>query len=54
MVNTEIGVKQPIEEVGVICRRMKVFFHTDAVQAVGKVPIDVNAMNIDLMSIICK
>ena len=34
-----------------LCRKKKVFFHTDAAQAVGKVPIDVNAMNIDLMSI---
>ncbi|CAL1685897.1 unnamed protein product [Lasius platythorax] len=51
MVNNEIGVKQPIEEIGVICRKKKVFFHTDAAQAVGKVPINVNAMNIDLMSI---
>ncbi|CAL1683170.1 unnamed protein product [Lasius platythorax] len=39
MVNTEIGVKQPIEEVGAICRKKKVFFHTDAVQAIGKVPM---------------
>ncbi|XP_015428544.1 PREDICTED: cysteine desulfurase, mitochondrial [Dufourea novaeangliae] len=51
MVNNEIGVKQPIAEIGAICRKRKVFFHTDAAQAVGKVPIDVNAMNIDLMSI---
>lgn len=51
MVNNEIGVKQPIAEIGAICRKKKVFFHTDAAQAVGKVPIDVNAMNIDLMSI---
>ncbi|XP_050458787.1 cysteine desulfurase, mitochondrial [Cataglyphis hispanica] len=51
MVNNEIGVRQPIEEIGVICRKKKVFFHTDAAQAVGKIPVDVNAMNIDLMSI---
>jgi len=50
-VNNEIGVIQPIEEIGKICRKNKVFFHTDAAQAVGKIPIDVNAMNIDLMSI---
>lgn len=50
-VNNEIGVIQPIEEIGKLCRSRKVFFHTDAAQAVGKVPIDVNAMNIDLMSI---
>lgn len=50
-VNNEIGVIQPIEEIGKLCRAKKVFFHTDAAQAVGKIPIDVNAMNIDLMSI---
>lgn len=50
-VNNEIGVTQPIAEIGKICRENKVFFHTDAAQAVGKVPVDVNAMNIDLMSI---
>lgn len=51
MVNNEIGVQQPIAEIGAICRKKKVFFHTDAAQAVGKVEINVNAMNIDLMSI---
>lgn len=50
-VNNEIGVIQPLEEIGKICRENKVFFHTDAAQAVGKIPMDVNAMNIDLMSI---
>ncbi|XP_023298563.2 cysteine desulfurase, mitochondrial [Lucilia cuprina] len=50
-VNNEIGVKQPIAEIGALCRSKKVFFHTDAAQAVGKIPLDVNAMNIDLMSI---
>ncbi|VDO75370.1 unnamed protein product [Schistosoma margrebowiei] len=50
-VNNEIGVLQPIEEIGRLCRSKGVFFHTDAAQAFGKVPIDVNAMNIDLMSI---
>merc|ERR1719333_1432093 len=50
-VNNEIGVIQPMEEIGRICRSKKVFFHTDAAQAVGKIPLDVNAMNIDLMSI---
>lgn len=50
-VNNEIGVKQPISEIGSICRKNKIFFHTDAAQAVGKIPIDVNAMNIDLLSI---
>ncbi|OBZ90695.1 Cysteine desulfurase, mitochondrial [Choanephora cucurbitarum] len=50
-VNNEIGVMQPVEEIGKLCRSKKIFFHTDAAQAVGKLPIDVNAMNIDLMSI---
>ena len=50
-VNNEIGVIQPIEEIGRLCRSKKVFFHTDAAQAVGKIPIDVNAMHVDLMSI---
>ena len=50
-VNNEIGVIQPLEEIGKLCRSKKVFFHTDGAQAVGKIPIDVNKMNIDLMSI---
>ncbi|KAF2182057.1 cysteine desulfurase [Zopfia rhizophila CBS 207.26] len=50
-VNNEIGVVQPVEEIGRLCRSKKIFFHTDAAQAVGKIPIDVNKMNIDLMSI---
>jgi len=50
-VNNEIGVIQPLKEIGEICRANKTFFHTDAAQAVGKIPIDVNDMNIDLMSI---
>ncbi|XP_065064552.1 cysteine desulfurase-like isoform X2 [Rhopilema esculentum] len=50
-VNNEIGVKQPVHEIGAICRENKVHFHTDAAQAVGKIPIDVNEMKIDLMSI---
>jgi cysteine desulfurase len=50
-VNNEIGVIQPIAEIGKLCWENKVFFHTDAAQAVGKIPLDVNAMNIDLMSI---
>ncbi|WP_253300053.1 IscS subfamily cysteine desulfurase [Wolbachia endosymbiont of Chironomus riparius] len=51
MVNNEIGVIQPIKEIGEICRKHNVFFHTDAAQAFGKIPIDVNEMKIDLMSI---
>jgi cysteine desulfurase len=49
-VNNEIGVIQPIAEIGKICRERGVFFHTDAAQAIGKIPIDVNKMNIDLLS----
>jgi cysteine desulfurase len=50
-VNNEIGVIQPIAEIGKLCRKNKIYFHTDAAQAVGKIPLDVNEMNIDLMSI---
>jgi len=49
--NNEIGVLQPWAEIGKICREKGVLFHTDATQAVGKVPIDVNKQNVDLMSI---
>lgn len=49
--NNEIGVVQPIKEIGQICRENKVFFHTDAAQSVGKLPINVNEMNIDLLSL---
>jgi cysteine desulfurase len=50
-VNNEIGVIQPLAEIGKICREKKAFFHTDAAQAAGKIPLDIEAMNIDLMSI---
>ena len=50
-VNNEIGVIQPLAEIGRICREKKVFFHTDAAQAAGKIPLDVEALNVDLMSI---
>ena len=50
-VNNEIGVIQPMEEIGRLCRSKKIFFHTDGAQAVGKMPIDVNKWNVDLMSI---
>ena len=50
-VNNEIGVIQPLKEIGEICRKHKVFFHTDAAQGYGKIPIDVNEMKIDLLSV---
>jgi cysteine desulfurase len=49
--NNEIGVLQPIEEIGKMCRERGIIFHTDATQSVGKVPVDVNKQNIDVMSI---
>jgi cysteine desulfurase len=50
-VNNELGVIQPLKEIGALCRKKGVFFHTDAAQAYGKIPLDVNELNIDLMSI---
>jgi cysteine desulfurase len=49
--NNEIGVVQPIAEIGKLCHERGIIFHTDATQAIGKIPIDVNKQNIDLMSI---
>lgn len=49
--NNEIGTIQPIKEIGEICREKKIIFHTDAVQAVGNVEVDVKDMNIDLLSL---
>src|SRR5262249_17409754 len=49
--NNEIGTLQPIKELGQLCKQKGVLFHTDAVQAVGKVPVDVEEMGIDLLSI---
>jgi len=50
-VNNEIGVLQPLKDIGRLCRSKKVFFHTDAAQMVGKMPLSVDESNIDLMSI---
>lgn len=49
--NNEIGTIQPISEIGAVCRKAGVLFHTDAVQAVGHVEIDVKAQNIDMLSL---
>jgi cysteine desulfurase len=49
--HNEIGVIQPLAEIGALCRARGVLLHTDAAQAIGKIPLDVQAMNIDLMSI---
>ncbi|NLB41853.1 MAG: cysteine desulfurase NifS [Clostridiales bacterium] len=49
--NNEIGTIQPIKEIGTIAREKKVLFHTDAVQAIGSIPIDVKEMNVDLLSL---
>jgi cysteine desulfurase len=51
MANNEIGVLQPIAQIGQLCHDRGVWFHTDAAQAIGKIPIDVQAMKIDLMSL---
>lgn len=48
--NNELGVLQPIREIGALCKKHGVLFHTDATQAVGKIPVDVIADNIDLLS----
>jgi len=50
-VNNEIGVIQPLKQIGEICRKKGVFFHSDCAQAFGKIPLDVNDLNLDLMSI---
>src|SRR6478672_7801565 len=49
--HNEIGVVQPLAEIGALCRSRGILFHTDAAQAFGKIPLDVEAMKIDLMSI---
>ena len=49
--NNEVGTIQPLAELGAICKENSVWFHTDAVQAVGAIPIDVQAMNLDMLSL---
>jgi cysteine desulfurase len=49
--NNEIGVLQPVDDIGRLCRERDILFHTDAVQAVGKLPVNVDRMNVDLLSL---
>lgn len=49
--NNEVGTVQPIEEIGAVCRKKGVIFHTDAVQAAGHIPVDVKLQNVDMLSI---
>ncbi|MCC7429256.1 IscS subfamily cysteine desulfurase [bacterium] len=51
MGNNEIGTINPVKEIGAVCRKRNVVFHTDATQCVGKIPVDVDGMNIDVMSV---
>lgn len=51
MANNEVGTIEPVKEIGAVCREAGVLFHTDAVQAVGHVPVDVQDMNIDLLTL---
>ncbi len=48
--NNEIGVLQPLTEIGAMCRQSNIIFHSDSAQAIGKIPLDVQEMNVDLMS----
>jgi cysteine desulfurase len=49
--NNEVGVVQPLREIGAIAKQRGIIFHTDAVQSVGKIPVDVDDLNVDLLSI---
>jgi cysteine desulfurase len=49
--NNEIGTIQPIKEIGEIAQKKGIYFHTDAVQSVGKIPVDVNELNVDMLSL---
>ena len=51
MANNEVGTIMPVEEIGAICRERKILFHVDAVQAIGKIPVDVKAINCDFLAL---
>ncbi|WP_175869955.1 IscS subfamily cysteine desulfurase [Burkholderia sp. BCC0397] len=51
LANNETGVIQPVAEIGALCRARGIMFHCDAVQAAGKIPVDVNALNVDLLTV---
>ena len=50
LANNEIGAIQPLAEIGAVCRQRGVLFHSDATQAVGKIPVDVDRLQVDLLS----
>lgn len=51
MVNNELGTIQDMEQIGSICKEKKIAFHSDCAQSFGKIPLDVNKLNLDLVSI---
>ncbi|WP_049027062.1 aminotransferase class V-fold PLP-dependent enzyme, partial [Burkholderia cenocepacia] len=51
LANNETGVIQPVADIGALCRARGIVFHCDAVQAAGKIPVDVNALNVDLLTV---
>lgn len=49
--NNEVGTVEPIEEIGKLARKNGIFFHTDASQSIGKIPTDVEKLNVDLLTV---